>query len=135
MTEPTPADRAAILAAVERDTLTGFADRLSGLRFDLAPPLDALGGALVDGSFGVVAWHLRGVDDLDGFNHMWPTAKEVLVHGVTIVATGTDPWTFHRQVDWNGLNAQLGGSGGRASSPLLVKSSEEARFFAALHFE
>jgi hypothetical protein len=125
---------ARVVQAVEADVRDGLDDMLRPLSFSLVGPF-ADEGALVDGSFAVVQWALDGVDDGAGFNGMWPTGKAVRVTGVTVVDRRSNPWVFHRHVDWNSLNAQLGGSRGRTSSPLLVKRPEEAQYFAALAYQ
>jgi hypothetical protein len=127
---PTPT-RDQLVLAVEDDVRRGLGSRLHPLEFTLTGPF-ADRGALIDGSFAVVQWTFRGVDDGEGFNGMWPTGKSVRVTGVTVIDLSADPWQFHRHVDWNALNAQLGGSRGRTSSPLLVKKPEEARYLAAV---
>ena len=125
------------VAAVEADVLDGLDDFLRPLdrpgdpAFVLDGPF-AASGALVDEPFAVVGWRYRGVDDGAGFNGMWPTGKVVTVCGLTIIDTSSDDWTFHRHVDWNGVDSQLGGSRGRTSSPVLVKKPDEARYLAAL---
>ncbi len=131
---PVDRERAACVAAVRADVLAGFADLLSAGTFALTEPLAGL-GALVDGDFAVVAWELHGVDNLSGFNNLWPTAKLVTVTGVTIVDRRPDPWLFFRQVDWNALNAQLGSANGRSTSPLLIKHPDTARELAALAYD
>lgn len=128
---------AALVNAVERDVCDGLDDFLRPLdrpgdpAFALDGPF-AGSGVLVDDPFAVVGWRYRGVDDGVGFNNMWPTGKVVTVTGLTIVDTGPEAWLFHRHVDWNGVDSQLGGSRGRSSSPLLVKKPDEARYLAAI---
>lgn len=128
---------AALVDAVQRDVCDGLDDYLRPLdrpgdpAFALDGPF-ASAGALIDDPFAVVGWRYRGVDDGAGFNGMWPTGKVVTVSGLTIVDTSADEWSFHRHVDWNGVDSQLGGSRGRTSSPVLVKKPDEARYLAAL---
>ncbi len=128
------AARDACVKAVHQDVSAGFADLLSAGAFSLDEPLAEI-GALIDGDWAVVAWRFTGVDDLTGFNNLWPTAKRVTVTGVTIVDRRADPWLFHRQVDWNALNAQLGSANGRSSSPLLIKHPDTARELAAWEYD
>jgi hypothetical protein len=130
----TTATATALIKAVERDTRDGLGEHLHWLDFRTAGPF-ADHGALIDEAFGVVQWELEGIDDGPGFHAMWPTGKKVTVSGLTVVNLGQKPWTFHRHVDWNGLNTQLGGSRGRSSSPILIKGADEARYLAALHHE
>lgn len=122
-----------VVDAVAADVLVGLGTHLRVLELELDGPF-ADRGALVDGDLAVAGWRLRGIDDRAGFNGMWPTGKAVHVHGVTIVDRSVEPWRFHRHVDWNALNAQLGGSRGRTSGPLLVKRPEEATYLAALAY-
>jgi len=122
-----------IVEAVRTDALAGLGAHLRVLELELDGPF-ADRGALVDGDLGVVGWRVRGVDDREGFNGMWPTGKAVRVHGITVVDRSATPWRFRRHVDWNALNAQLGGSRGRTSGPLLVKRPEEATYLAALAY-
>lgn len=120
-----------VVDAVEADVRAGLQGMLRPLSFNVVGPFREQ-RALIDGPFAVVQWALDGVDDGSGFNGMWPTGKAVRVTGVTVVEHANKPWLFHRHVDWNSLNAQLGGSRGRSSSPLLVKRPEEAQYLAAL---
>ena len=128
-TPMTDDEREAVVAAVEADVLTGFDGVLTPMSFDVSGPF-ADRQVLAEGAFAVVSWTFKGIDNGRGFNNMWPTAKRVTVFGLTIVDTSTgddaDGWEFHRHIDWNGVNAQLGGSQGRSSAPVLVKKSEFA---------
>jgi len=128
-----PADRQPIAHAVYDDVVTGVGDLLTPLSFELAGPF-AASGALVEGDTAIVVWTFVGVDNGRGFNNLWPTAKRVTMRGVTIVEMGDEPWLFHRHIDWNAVNAQLGGSLGRAATPLFVRKPEHARFYAADHY-
>ena len=109
-----------IIAAVRADVEEGLR-RLLPARSDEHEGFELLGpflehGALIDGDFGVVQWRYRGGDvNPKGFNGLWPTAKRIEVRGLTVVDVGSDPWLFHRHVDWNAVNSQLGGSRGRNS--------------------
>jgi hypothetical protein len=127
-------ERARLVEVVRQDVLAGFASLLSEPAFALDGPIAAL-GALVDGDLAVVGWVLGGVDDQEGFATMWPTGKHVEVRGVTIIdrrgGADTERWRFARHVDWNGLNAQLGATSGRASSPIPITSIAQARAAAA----
>lgn len=123
-----------VRAAVAEDVAAGLGPLLQQLDFAFVGPFTER-GALVDAPYVVVEWRYTGVDNGDGFNGMWPTGKQVVVPGLTIVDTSPDQWLFHRHVDWNTVNSQLGGSRGRASTPLPVKRPDEARFYAALHYE
>ena len=84
-------------------------------------PLVAVGpfaetGPLIDGHFAVVQWRYRGGDtNARSFNGLWPTAECIEVRGLTVVDTSRPRWLFHRHVDWNRVNSQLGGSRGRTS--------------------
>jgi hypothetical protein len=129
-TDPAAAE---LVAAVEADVRAGLDGFVHPLEFTVVGPF-ADRGALVDGPFAAVQWQLVGVDDGRGFNGMWPTGKSVCVAGLTVIDRRGEPWLFHRHVDWNLVNAQLGGSRGRTSSPLLVKKPEEAQYLAALHY-
>jgi hypothetical protein len=129
-----PADRDAIVRAVYDDVRVGLADYLTAVSFDVVGPFAAT-GALVEGSMAVVQWQFVGIDDGKGFNNLWPTAKTVEVRGVTFVDLDAQPQQFHRHVDWNGVSSQLGGSLGRAATPLLVTKREDALFYAAHHYD
>lgn len=128
-----PSDRLPVVSAVFDDVVAGLDGLLAPVSFTLDGPF-AASGALVEGDNAVVVWLFTGVDNGEGFNNLWPTAKVVTVRGVTIVDTSASEWLFHRHVDWNGVSAQLGGSLGRSATPLLVKKPEDARFYAADHY-
>jgi hypothetical protein len=128
-----PADREDIVKEVYEDVRAGLSEHLTPTSFALDGPF-ADRGALVDGDLAVVQWVFEGVDNRVGFNNLWPTAKHVTVRGVTFVDLDARPHQFHRHVDWNGVSSQLGGSLGRAASPLLVKKPEDARFYADDHY-
>jgi hypothetical protein len=137
--EPMTADRRdAVVDAVEADVLTGFEDVLTPIDFAVTGPF-ADREVLAEGPFAVVAWTFTGIDNGRGFNNMWPTAKRVTVFGLTIVDTSAgdeaEGWEFHRHIDWNGVNAQLGGSQGRTTAPLLVKKSAYAVDLAELSLD
>ena len=129
-----PADRDAIVRAVYDDVRVGLADYLRAVSFDVDGPFAAT-GALVEGSLAVVQWLFVGIDDGKGFNNLWPTAKKIEVRGVTFVELDPEPRRFHRHVDWNGVSSQLGGSLGRAATPLIVTAREDALFYAAHHYD
>jgi hypothetical protein len=129
-----PADRAPIADAVFTDVITGLDGLLTPMSFALDGPFQDA-GAVIDGDIAVVVWRFVGIDNGRGFNNLWPTAKRVTVRGVTIVDRSDEPWQFHRHIDWNGVNAQLGGSLGRSSAPIFVKAPEHALFYAADHYE
>lgn len=128
-----PADRRPIAQAVCDDVVTGLTGLLTPLSFALDGPF-ASRGALIEGDTATVVWQFVGVDNGRGFNNLWPTAKRITVRGVTIVEMGSDPWLYHRHIDWNGVNAQLGGSLGRSAAPLFVRKREHALFYAADHY-
>lgn len=121
--------------AVEADVIAGLADELEPRDFTVVGPF-ASQGALIDteGTFAVVQWIYRGIDNRQGFNALWPTGTEVRVPGLTVVDTKSDPVLFYRHVDWNEVNSQLGGSLGRTSAPELIKSPDEARANATRDF-
>ena len=124
---------ASVVSAVRADVERGLRNELAPVDFATVGPF-AEPGALVDPPFAVVSWRFVGIDCRRGFNGMWPTAKQVEVRGVTIVDTSASPWVFHRHVDWNAVNSQLGGSRGRSSTPIPVRSAEDAVFYAVDHF-
>lgn len=129
-----PEPGAGIVRVVFEDVRDGLAEYLHAISFDVDGPFkDA--GALVDGDLAVVQWVFVGVDDGKGFNNLWPTAKQITVRGLTIVDRSKRDWAFHRHVDWNAVSSQLGGSLGRAATPLLVKKPEDAVFYASDHYE
>jgi hypothetical protein len=129
-----PADRDAIVRDVFHDVLDGLADYLQAESFDVVGPFAAT-GALIDGGIAVEQWEFVGIDNGKGFNNLWPTAKRVLVRGVTFVELDEEPRQFHRHVDWNGVSSQLGGSLGRAATPIVVTKREDALFYAAHHYD
>ena len=129
-----PADREPIVRAVHDDVRAGLAPYLQAESFDLDGPFAAQ-GALVEGTTAVVQWVFVGIDNGKGFNNLWPTAKRITVRGVTFVDTSEEPWQFHRHVDWNGVSSQLGGSLGRAATPVRIVKENEARELAELHYE
>ena len=81
-----------------------------------------------------MSWKFTGIDRRSGFNGMWPTAKSIEVRGVTVVDSSGEEPVFHRNVDWNAVNSQLGGSRGRSSTPILVRKAEDAVFYAEDHY-
>ncbi len=127
------APEAEVVRAVYDDVVDGLRDHLHPLSFDVEGPF-ATPGALLSDPYAVVQWVFVGVDDGEGFNNLWPTAKKITVRGVTIVDRSPADWLFHRHIDWNAVSSQLGGSLGRSATPLLVRSREDARFYAADHY-
>ena len=108
-----------IIAAVKRDVEEGLGSMLPALHdhdgFALSGPF-ADSGPLVDGDFAVVQWRYRGGDTSPrSFNGLWPTGECIEVRGLTVVDRRGERWLFHRHVDWNAVNSQLGGSRGRTS--------------------
>ena len=128
-------DAAAVVEAVDRDVTLGLQHHLRRLRFT-PTGLFADRGAVVDGPHAVVQWLFVGVDCCEGFGGMWNTGRQIEVHGVTVVDTSGDEWIFDRHVDWNSVNAQLGGSRGRAvTDDRFAIDRDAARANAELAFE
>lgn len=121
--EPTPEGTmitaADIIAAVQTDVIDGLGAMLPAVHahdgFEVVGPF-ADRGPLVDGDYAVVQWRYRGGDTSPrSFNGLWPTGECIEVRGLTVVDTSGPTWLFHRHVDWNAVNSQLGGSRGRTS--------------------
>ncbi|MEL6982581.1 MAG: hypothetical protein AAFO29_09165, partial [Actinomycetota bacterium] len=117
--EGTMATAAEINAAVQTDVIDGLGSMLPAVHdhdgFDIVGPFAGT-GPLVDGDYAVVQWRYRGGDTSPrSFNGLWPTGECIEVRGLTVVDMSGDDWLFHRHVDWNAVNSQLGGSRGRTS--------------------
>ncbi len=113
---PTAAE---IIAGVEADVVAGLGSMLALVHdhdgFEVVGPFAEV-GPLIDGDFAVVQWRYRGGDTSPrSFNGLWPTGECIEVRGLTVVDISGEAWLFHRHVDWNLVNSQLGGSRGRTS--------------------
>jgi hypothetical protein len=62
----------------------------------------------VIGNQAWVAWTFEGVHERANFAGIEPTGRSVVVHGVTLVDTTTDPPVFRRYIDWIDVCQQLG---------------------------